>query len=116
MKPENFPFSPYLPYHHLQAREFGTRMHTLMSTSVPSLSSAIHRPPETIDEHTGSHNVTSSNVQDWRWEDAEKRLKLAYEQGGITLWAQTALRELEIEARKERVQRSLEVPNKDRSP
>jgi len=90
-------------------------MHTLLSTSVPSLSSAIHRPPETVNDHTGSHDVTSSDVQDWRWEDAEKRLKLAYEQGGIALWAQTALRELEIEVRKERVQRSREVSNKDGS-
>jgi len=88
-------------------------MHTLLLTSVPSLSSAIHRPPETENEQAGSHGVISSGVRDWRWEDAEKRLELAYEQGGITLWAQTALRELEIEARKERIQRS--PPNKDRS-
>ena len=35
---------------------------------------------------------------DWNRKDAEERLKEAYEEGGISAWARTVLRELEAEA------------------
>jgi len=65
------------------------RLHLL--AVVPSLSSAIYRPPEE-DAHS---------FAPWSWDDAEIRLKRAYEEGGISLWGQIALRELEAEARLE---------------
>ena len=47
-------------------------------------------------------------VQDWDWEEAEEQLKKAYKQGGLTVWAQSALRELEAEVRVERAKRDRE--------
>jgi len=88
------------------AREFGNTMRLLLLGVVPSLSSAIYRPPQTEEERQEAHSFAPSSVQEnWRWEDAEKRLKRAYEEGGISLWGQMALRELEAEARSEREKR-----------
>jgi len=84
-------------------------MRSIFQTAVPGLRSRLFRPPETDDEwyEIQTQGVTSSSVveREWTWEEAEERLKNAYEQGGITSWAQTALRELEAEVQVERSKR-----------
>ncbi len=86
-------------------------MRTFLSKSVPSLSFAINRPFSLDEEGPESHHevVTSALRENWKWENAEKRLKCAYEEGGVALWAQIALQELDAEVRLEREKRTLEV-------
>ena len=92
-----------------QVREFGQKMRSTLQTTVPGLRSRLYRPPETDDERyeiqTQGVTLPSAIEPDWNWEEAEERLKKAYEEGGITLWAQIALRELEAEAAVERTRR-----------
>jgi hypothetical protein len=91
-------------------------MRLLLLRTVPSLSSAINRPPQTEDERQEAHSIAPFGVHDnWRWEDAEKRLKRAYEEGGVSVWGQMALRELEAEARLEREKRDEEIKSRMRS-
>jgi len=100
------------------AREFGQKMRYLLWMSAPSLASRIHRPPETEEERHQIHafapfgieggSFPQSTDEEWTWEKAEDRLKKAYEEGGLPLWSQAALREVEAEARIERVKRERE--------
>lgn len=87
-------------------------MRSILQTTIPGLRSRLHRPPETDDERyqieTEAVPLPTALEQEWNWEEAEERLKKAYEQGGITVWAQTALRELEAEATAERAKRDQE--------
>ena len=43
----------------------------------------------------------------WTWSAAEDRLSTAFEKGGLAVWAETALRELEAEAEQERSKRGI---------
>lgn len=82
----------------------------MLSHVVPSLSPAIHRPPPLTDEDRREDLPVPFGVHEkWKWEDAENRLRRAYEDGGISLWGQIALRELEAEARLERERRNQEI-------
>jgi len=92
-------------------REFGNAMRFLLSRVVPSLSSAIYRPPQADEERED----LAIPFENWKWEDAESRLRRAYETGGISLWGQIALRELEAEARLERERRNQEIESSTRS-
>lgn len=84
-------------------------MRFILQTTFPSLRSRLYRPPETDDERfetqTQESSLPSVIEHSWNWEEAEQRLKKAYEEGGITVWAQVALRELEAEAEVERTKR-----------
>ena len=87
-------------------------MRSILQTTVPDLRSRLYRPPETDDER---YEVQAQEVafpsaiqRDWNWEEAEERLKKAYEEGGIAVWAQTALRELEAEVEVARTKRERE--------
>jgi len=92
------------------AREFGHRMRSFMWSSVPDLTARIHRPPMTEDERQDVYLVSLPGLEEqWSWEAAEVRLKKAYDEGGFSLWAQTALRELEAEVRVERTRRQKEL-------
>ena len=51
------------------------------------------------------HANQGSGTVEWSWPDAEHRLKMAYEEGGIMGWAEAALRELEAEGELERSKR-----------
>ncbi|KAF8801742.1 hypothetical protein BYT27DRAFT_7261654 [Phlegmacium glaucopus] len=87
------------------AKEFGQKMRSIFQT-IPGLRSRLYRPPETDDEYYEAQAPVSSAMgEEWNWAEAEERLNKAYEEGGITIWAQTALRELEAEARVERNKR-----------
>lgn len=75
---------------------------------VPMLSSRIHRPPESEgDDEAGQQVQMPLNSIDhaWKWEDAEQRLRAAYDKDGFSGWAETALKELEAEGELERLRR-----------
>ncbi|KAF4616939.1 hypothetical protein D9613_008957 [Agrocybe pediades] len=110
------------------ARQFGLRMRSILWTLAPSLTSRIHRAPETEEERHALREVLppsfssssppppSSSLEPpyvekpkWSWPEAEKRLQRAYEEGGFPLWAKVAMREVEEEARLERERREREV-------
>ncbi|KAF9546315.1 hypothetical protein CPC08DRAFT_675562 [Agrocybe pediades] len=110
------------------ARTFGLRMRSILWTLAPSLTSRIHRAPETEEERHALREVLppsfssssppppSSSLEPpyvekptWSWPEAEKRLQRAYEEGGFPLWAKVAMREVEEEARLERERREREV-------
>lgn len=81
-----------------------------MWSAIPELTARIHRPPETEDERRGVHLAVPPGLEEqWSWEEAEVRLKRAYDEGGFPLWAQTALREMEAEVRVERIRRQREL-------
>jgi len=72
------------------------------------LSSRIHRAPESEGEEEGGQQVQT--VLDgvdraWKWEDAENRLRAAYDKDGFSGWAEAALKELEAEGELERLRR-----------
>ncbi|TFK33645.1 hypothetical protein BDQ12DRAFT_738659 [Crucibulum laeve] len=106
------------------AHDFGQRMRAIMWATLPSLSARIHRSPETQEEHqalrlalsSGMDSVTSSSVIDdsWTWEEAEKRLQKAYDEGGFPLWMQAALREMEAEVEVERRKREPDAEHSSR--
>ena len=87
-------------------------MRSLFQMTVPDLRSRLYRPPETDDERYEIQEqgvaFPSTTHGDRNWEEAEERLKKAYEEGGIAAWAQTALRELEAEVEVERIKRDRE--------
>ena len=83
-------------------------MRSMFQTTVPGLRSRLYRLPETDDERYQEDSQELALQQEWKREEAEERLKKAYEEGGVTVWAQTALRELEAETRVERHRRNRE--------
>lgn len=85
-------------------------MRAFLWSAWPSLASRIHRPSETEEERQAALQLAPFGVQEeWDAGESQKRLRRAYDEGGFSLWAQTALRELEAEARVERAKRQQEV-------
>lgn len=80
---------------------------------LPTLSARIRRPPETDDE--GSSLVSSSEVDpDWNWEDAEKRLQAAYDNGGFPEWIHVAVKEMHVEMQIETAKRRRELEKEEK--
>jgi hypothetical protein len=82
--------------------------------ALPVLSSRIHQVPEMADVQVGSGAGSldprlalkeSLDGTEWNWPDAETRLRDAFDSGGLTGWAQAALREVEDEAKAEKARR-----------
>lgn len=73
------------------------------------LSSRIHRQPgvEVGDGAEQQARAPPDGDVDatWRWEDAEVRLRVAYDKAGFSGWAGAALKELESEGEQERSRR-----------
>ena len=85
-------------------------MRAFLWSAWPSLASRIHRAPENEEERQAALQLAPFGVQDeWNVEESQQRLRRAYDEGGFSLWASTALRELEAEARVERAKRQKEV-------
>lgn len=74
---------------------------------LPGLTSKIHRPPEVDDEGVPISESHEPDLE-WSWEDAEKRLQAAYDEGGFPAWVQAAMHELEAELKVERARRQKE--------
>lgn len=99
-----------------QTQEFADRMRSFVLTRMPMLSSRIHRalqaedhPEELIDSSAATTHLHgapgSSNTLQWSWPEAEERLRVAYDSGGVYSWAEAVLYELETEGQVERVKR-----------
>ncbi|KAF5347959.1 hypothetical protein D9756_010215 [Leucocoprinus leucothites] len=94
------------------APEFARLMRYWTDQHLRPITDRIHRSPENEEERKAALDIAAFGVgedEEWTWEDAEKRMKRAYEEGGFSLWGQVALRELEAEARAERARRRREV-------
>ncbi len=111
--------------------DFAERMRALMRLHLPSLSSRIYRPAEDGDDDTisvpgqapSAHSAPATNSvppdtpdatdseaapeseQPWSWPEAERRLGEAFDNGGISAWAECAVHELEAEGETERRRR-----------
>ncbi|KAH7868628.1 uncharacterized protein C8R40DRAFT_1163906 [Lentinula edodes] len=80
-------------------QEFARKMRRIVLTRMPMLSARIHR----VLDDGGDDNTIDST--DWNWEDAERRLRDAYEKDGIVAWAEATLKELRAEEHSERLKR-----------
>ncbi|KAJ3930274.1 MAG: hypothetical protein NXY57DRAFT_1012764 [Lentinula lateritia] len=80
-------------------QEFARKMRRIVLTRMPMLSARIHR----VLDDGGDDNLINST--DWNWEDAERRLRDAYEKDGIVAWAEATLKELRAEEHSERLKR-----------
>ena len=73
---------------------------------MPAISQRIYR--SSPDESSPSKTSAGAGaVKDWRWEEAEDRLRDAFDRGGVGEWAECAVRELEAEEHLERQRRGL---------
>ena len=75
---------------------------------IPMLSSRIYRILGEEDGHETGEQVQAplDDIDSaWRWEDAESRLRAAYDKEGFSGWAEAALKELEVEGESERLKR-----------
>lgn len=91
-----------------QTEEFATRMRKILTEKMPMLSSRIHQSPESEGDEAGQHTqALSGHSADpvWKWEDAEQRLRAAYDKDGFSGWAETVLKELDAEGELERLRR-----------
>ncbi|OCB89105.1 hypothetical protein A7U60_g3704 [Sanghuangporus baumii] len=104
----------YNPFHlikFLQMDEFAARMRELLLTHMPIISQRIYR--SSLDEDLISRNGTQIDTHrdeegnNWTWEEAEDRLRDAFDHGGVGDWAECAIRELEAEEEVERRRRGL---------
>ena len=97
--------------------EFNHLMRYWTDQHFRSITDRIYRGPENEEERSAALETFGvdgdddggSHGEEWMWEEAEKRIKRAYEEGGLTLWMQVILRELEAEARRERERRRQEI-------
>lgn len=68
------------------------------------ISSRIHRRDDGVEQQV--QTVLGGGVDTtWTWEDAETRLRDAYDKNGLSGWAEAALNELEVEGEQERLRR-----------
>ncbi|KIK58529.1 hypothetical protein GYMLUDRAFT_262386 [Collybiopsis luxurians FD-317 M1] len=85
-------------------QEFERRMRQFMLTRMPLLSSRIHRILEE-EEASDRPGTSAVDLTNWKWEDAEKRLRDVYEKEGVAAWMELAVRELHAEERVDRLKR-----------
>jgi hypothetical protein len=61
--------------------------------------------PRTANEDSDGRDIDMNKNEDWNWLDAQARLVVAYERGGIAQFTEVAVRELEAEIELERRKR-----------
>ncbi|KAL1682687.1 hypothetical protein EV122DRAFT_259070 [Schizophyllum commune] len=83
------------------ARQFGRHMRLMILEKMPGLTAQIHRAPDEPSPEPAAP-VPPAVEQDWKWEDAEARLRRAFETGGLAGWAEAAAKEVEVEDRIQR--------------
>ena len=84
-----------------KTQEFATRMRSYLQAKMPGLMARLHRPSTDEDDlpsataapshgSPGSRGAirASTGTTEWTWPDAEERLRMAFERGGITGWAE----------------------------
>jgi hypothetical protein len=84
-------------------------MRLAVLTKLPILSHRIYRPakPDRDGDQVSpqtEYSVPALGVE-WNWQEAENRLKEAFDKDGFYGWASAALEEVEAEAMVERAQR-----------
>ncbi|KAF9061561.1 hypothetical protein BDP27DRAFT_326681 [Rhodocollybia butyracea] len=81
-------------------QSFTRNMRQMILTRMPIVSSRIHRVLE-------DNEIDDSTVDpaSWNWEDAQQRMKDAYDNEGLTAWTEVAVKELQAEERVERIRR-----------
>ncbi|KAF9268843.1 hypothetical protein L218DRAFT_534556 [Marasmius fiardii PR-910] len=82
--------------------QFAPRMRQFIITQMPKMSSRIHRSH--LDEDVDARPLIDP---EWNWEEAERRLKDAFDKKGISGWAEAAVQELEMEEAIEREKRAI---------
>ncbi|KAG2140963.1 uncharacterized protein EDB93DRAFT_1230095 [Suillus bovinus] len=90
------------------ANEFAERMRHVVLTKLPVLSDRIYRPSETRQDGGNDHAHPENPALEpvgWNWQEAENRLREAFDNGGFHSWASAALVEVEAEATVERARR-----------
>jgi hypothetical protein len=90
--------------------EFAERLRHVVLTKLPVLSYRIYRPAEPHQEDRNGSARTenpASEPLEWNWQEAEVRLREAFDKGGFHSWASAALVEVEAEATVERAKRSV---------
>jgi hypothetical protein len=90
---------------HAKTKDFADRMRHSVRTHVPALSSRIHRSLERAEVDHPALDCPDSQDMDWGWPAAEARLKKAFDNGGWAGWADAAIKEVEAEAKMERMKR-----------
>ncbi|KAG0694819.1 hypothetical protein DFH29DRAFT_814854 [Suillus ampliporus] len=90
--------------------EFAERLRHAVLTKLPVLSYRIYRPAEPHqdggDDFPLTQNPASEHVE-WNWQEAENRLREAFDKGGFHSWASAVLVEVEAEASVERTKRGI---------
>lgn len=87
-------------------------MRQILLERIPWLSRRIHLSDKEAELQytTGSDEQSERSPHssgEWTWDAAEERLSAAFERGGVTAWAESAMREMEEEAKAERRKRGL---------
>ena len=91
---------PLLPS---QAHEFAERVRDVIRAKIPSLASRMYRPIDANDPVLPHLQPTSESMDtEWNFADAERRIKEAWEKGGLVAWGIAAMREAEEEDRVKR--------------
>ncbi|KAL5498661.1 hypothetical protein ACEPAH_2016 [Sanghuangporus vaninii] len=91
--------------------EFAARVRETLLTHMPIISQRIYR--SSLEGNSTSRNGTQTDTHrnegggNWTWEEAEDRLRDAFDRGGVGEWAECAIRELEAEEEVERRRRGL---------
>ncbi|KAG2357645.1 hypothetical protein BDR07DRAFT_1419679 [Suillus spraguei] len=90
--------------------EFAERLRHAVLTKLPVLSHRIYHSAETHqddgDDSPLTENPTAEHAE-WNWQEAEVRLREAFDKGGFHGWASAALVEVEAEATVERAKRGI---------
>lgn len=89
-------------------KEFAERLRHVVLTNLPVLSYRIYRPAEPHqDDDSARTENPASEPAGWNWQEAEVRLREAFDKGGFHSWASAALVEVEAEAMVERTKRGI---------
>ncbi|KAG2063349.1 hypothetical protein BDR04DRAFT_1111610, partial [Suillus decipiens] len=90
--------------------EFAEHLRHAVLTKLPVLSHRIYRPAETRQDDGNDSPLTenpTAEPAEWNWQEAEVRLREAFDKGGFHSWASAALVEVEAEATVERAKRGI---------
>jgi hypothetical protein len=102
-------------------RDFNQKMHNLISSTLPTLSSSIYRPfvPSQRDIEVGGPEISilrksmsDEAIEKWTWEEAKERMNEAYQRGGPVAWTAAMVREMEIQNQHEIRKQTTEAQKK----
>jgi hypothetical protein len=86
--------------------DFNQKMHSFISSILPTLSSSIYRPfvPSQRDIEVGGPEIamlrksmSDEAIETWTWEEAKQRMSEAYQRDGPVAWTAAMVREMELQ-------------------